>query len=711
MRTPSLRARVVAAGVGVVVLVLIGLDLFLYLRLRADLLRNLDAVLDVRAQVVQGMGTGLQGEALADQLEALGLTATVWTAEGQSFAASPPSPGPGHDVPPSPEEDPTVEREVLLPDGGRAVVYAQRSGVDDALFDLLVLEVFGTLGATALAALLLLHVSEVALRPLTHVAAAARRTAAGQRGERLRPDRPHTRLGQMAAAYDEMLDALEAAIREARATQVRRDQLEERSRQIIETANDAFVAFDAKGLIIDWNGKAERMFGWARREVIGRRLVDTVLPPQLRQATLEGIEQFVTTGHWEVLGRHIQMSALDRDGRVFPVEVTAWATSNGGDPTFNVFVQDITNRRRAEEARYRLAAIVESSEDAIIGSDLEGRILTWNEGAERMYGYRADEVLGEPVDVIVPPERRDEVARYLEDVRLGQPVQHHETVRVTRSGSPIDVALTVSPIRDETGEVVGASTIERDITEQRWMSATLDATLAALESALAEARASEERTRRFLADAAHQLRTPMAGIRACAETLLRGTTPGARDRLLADLVRETSRAARLISSLLQMARLDQGQPLVLQPCDLVAICGDEVERARALAPELDIRVRVLDTPREDPELDANAVREILANLLDNSRRHAVSEIELVVAVNGGVVQVTVANDGPPIPDDMVERVFERFVTLDGTKGSGLGLPIGRGLARAHGGDLVYEDEAFVLRLPATPQMADAARGS
>lgn len=358
-------------------------------------------------------------------------------------------------------------------------------------------------------------------------------------------------------------------------------------------------------------------------------------------------------------------------------------------------------RTEADEAVHRLAAIVESSDDAIIGKDLDGTILSWNQGAERMYGYRAEEIVGRSIYAIVPAERREEVARYLEHVRQGKPIQHHETVRMTRAGALVDVALTVSPIRNERGEIVGASTIGRDITEQRWMAATLDSTLVALENALDEARASEERTRRFLADAAHQLRTPVAGVRACAETLMRGPAPEERDRLLTHLVRETSRASRLVSSLLHIARLDQGAELVLQPCDVVTICDDEADRARTLAPELAVAVRVEGTITPKPEVDANAVREILANLLDNARRHASSMIEVVVTSRETEIEIRVGNDGPPLAGDSVDRVFDRFVTLDGQKGSGLGLPIGRALARAHGGDLTYEDDSFVIRLPLT----------
>ncbi|HVM39163.1 MAG TPA: PAS domain-containing sensor histidine kinase, partial [Acidimicrobiia bacterium] len=384
-------------------------------------------------------------------------------------------------------------------------------------------------------------------------------------------------------------------------------------------------------------------------------------------------------------------------------------TGGAAERTINAFIHDLSERRQAEEARYRLAAIVDSSDAAIIGKDLDGTIVSWNQGAAAMYGYDPEEVIGRPITVIVPSERHEEVQRFLAMVRQGQAVPAHESVRLPKYGPPIEVSLAISPIRDASGAVVGASSIARDITEERWLASTLDSTLVALETALEEARASEALSRRFLADAAHQLRTPMAGIRACAETLLRGPPPSERDRLLADLVRETSRASRLMTALLKMARLDQGEELALAGCDLAELCRDEADRARVLAPELEISVEAGLDAR--PELDANAVREVVANLLDNARRHAARRISVDVARHGDHVELRVTDDGPGVPEGMEERIFERFVSLDSRKGSGLGLPIARGLARAHGGDLVYEAGAFVLRVPLRPLAADGVASS
>jgi signal transduction histidine kinase len=165
------------------------------------------------------------------------------------------------------------------------------------------------------------------------------------------------------------------------------------------------------------------------------------------------------------------------------------------------------------------------------------------------------------------------------------------------------------------------------------------------------------------------------------------------------MVGEMSRAGRLVTSLLTMARLDQGLALVPERCDLVALCSGEVERAAELAPHLEVSLTVARLGDDGREFDVSAVREIMANLLDNARRHARSRIQVAAGCADQMVEIRVVDDGPGLADHQVERAFERFASMDGKGGSGLGLPIARGLARAQGGDLGYEDRAFVLRLP------------
>jgi two-component system, OmpR family, sensor kinase len=241
-------------------------------------------------------------------------------------------------------------------------------------------------------------------------------------------------------------------------------------------------------------------------------------------------------------------------------------------------------------------------------------------------------------------------------------------------------------------------------TELGRLAVAYDRMLDRFEEALAETQAAEERTRRFVDDAAHQLRTPLATIRGSVEALLRETDPRVRDRLLSNLVREAARSNRLLTSLLTMARLDKGRPPELGPTDLGELCRDELERTQSLAPHL--TVAFVDRPDLDGPwlLDDAGTREILANLLDNARRHARSRIEVAGSLveEDGEVELRVRDDGPGIAPEAEGLIFERFATLDGQGGSGLGLPIARALARSQGGELSYRRGVFVVRLPAQP---------
>lgn len=245
---------------------------------------------------------------------------------------------------------------------------------------------------------------------------------------------------------------------------------------------------------------------------------------------------------------------------------------------------------------------------------------------------------------------------------------------------------------------------ERTDTEVGRLAEAYDEMLDALETSLAEAHRSEALARRFLDDAAHQLRTPITGIRACAETMLAGVSPSDSERLLVNLQGETVRAGRLIGSLLNLARPGEGQrpKPAFVPCDVVRLCVDEAARVVVHRPAPNVYVRTAESFPDGArhELEPDALRETLANLLDNARRHAVSRIDVVVDSGDGYLEVRVVDDGPGMSDAMAARCFERFVSLDRKGGTGLGLPIARGLTRAHGGDLRYEHGAFVIHLPA-----------
>lgn len=238
----------------------------------------------------------------------------------------------------------------------------------------------------------------------------------------------------------------------------------------------------------------------------------------------------------------------------------------------------------------------------------------------------------------------------------------------------------------------------RTDTEVGQVSLAFDEVTASLEAAIDEAQAMGELNEAFLADAAHQLRTPVTAIRAAAEVLGMDLDADDRRRALNLLVGQSARVGSLLTGLLRLARLDLGEQPAQQLVDLHTVCCTEVDRFRQVHPELIVELRGGLGSATPIELDPAAMTEALSNLLDNACRHAVGRVEVRIRVEGPTIEVAVSDDGPGIPADQVDRCFARFVSLDGGEGSGLGLPIARAIVEAHGGTLVYDGQAFGIRL-------------
>ncbi len=233
--------------------------------------------------------------------------------------------------------------------------------------------------------------------------------------------------------------------------------------EVIGQAYDAIFLRDSTNAITLWNQGAERTYGYTQAEALGRsphELLKTVPPVPLEEI----YESLRREGFWEGELLHTR-----KDGEQLVVE-TRWATvRDGRGQTTSILeiTRDVTERRRAEARLRQAAAIVENSDDAIISKDVEGVILSWNPGAERLYGYTAEEVVGRPVTILIPEDRLDEEPKILAQIRRGERVDHYETVRRRKDGTLLDVSLTVSPVKDAEGRVVGASKIARDITGRR----------------------------------------------------------------------------------------------------------------------------------------------------------------------------------------------------------------------------------------------------
>jgi len=240
----------------------------------------------------------------------------------------------------------------------------------------------------------------------------------------------------------------------------------ERLRAILETAVEGIITIDDRGLIESANPAAEEIFGYAADEMIGQN-VKLLMPEPYRHEHDGYIKNYHKTGQKKIIGIGREVIGRRKNGLTFPMDLSVSEVKLADRRIFTGFVRDITDRKSAEKSLGHFAAIVESSDDAIVGTTLTGYVTSWNLGAERVFGYSRAEMIGEAILAIIPEERQDEEPRILAKIRKGESVNHYETVRRHKDGHLIYISVTVSPIRDANGQIIGASKVARDISERK----------------------------------------------------------------------------------------------------------------------------------------------------------------------------------------------------------------------------------------------------
>ncbi len=365
-------------------------------------------------------------------------------------------------------------------------------------------------------------------------------------------------------------------------------------------------------------------------------------------------------------------------------------------------------RHLTEEYRARLAAIVDSSDDAIASKTLEGIITSWNRAAEKIFGYTAAEAIGQPITIIIPKDHLFEEEQVIARIIRGEIVDHFETVRRRKDGALIEISLTVSPIRDRTGKIIGASKIARDITAQKV--AERELRLLYIEAEQAN-RAKDE----FLAMLGHELRNPLGAISNAVNLLGHDDREDAVAAQLARdvLPRQIRSLNRLIDDLLDMGRLVTGKILLRKtPLDLSKVVDRVVAAMRASGRFEHHDVSLLLEPAWT-EADEVRIEQIVSNLVGNAVKYtrAGGSIRVSIGLEKGAALLRVEDTGIGIPEDLLPRVFDLFVqgarSLDRTEGGmGVGLSVVRRLSELHGGSVTAfsmgsdRGSRFTVRIPA-----------
>jgi PAS domain S-box-containing protein len=455
--------------------------------------------------------------------------------------------------------------------------------------------------------------------------------------------------------------------------------LQEREGELTDFLQNAVIGMHwvaANGTIL-WANKAElALLGYEADEYIGhhisefhadRPVVEDILQRLDRKEELHDYEARLRCKDGSIRDVRIDSSVFMRDGSFVHTRC---------------FTIDITEKRRIEQAAFRLAAIVESSDDAIVSKDLNGIITSWNQGAERIFGYKAEEIIGQPVTIIIPPELHDDEPRILAKIRAGKRIDHFQTVRVRKNGERIDVSLTVSPVKDRHGNIIGAAKIARDITQQKKLEAALH---------ISERLAS---VGRLAATVAHEINNPLEAITNFI--YLAKQQPGLSEKVQRYLTyadQELARVAHIAQQTLGFYR-DNSQPVPLVVSDVVEDVLTVYER-RLNYKGLNIEKRI------EPGLTICTLRgelkQILSNLVANAIDASKEGGRILIRARASKqfrsacpgIRITVADDGVGISDLHKPSVFVPFFTTKKEVGTGLGLWVTRELLEKKGGHIRF----------------------
>lgn len=483
----------------------------------------------------------------------------------------------------------------------------------------------------------------------------------------------------------------------------------------LSSIGDGVICTDERGCVTFLNPVAEFLTGWSQAMAVGHPLTEVfkIVSEDSTEPTDNPALRALREGTVVGLANHTVL--ISRDGTKRPIDDSAAPIrDDAGNPVGAVLVfRDASDRKASEVALAHLAAIVESSDDAIVSKSLDGIIRSWNSGAQRLFGYSPTEAIGNSITLIIPLDRLDEEREILARISKGERVEHFETVRVARDGRKIDISLTISPIRDSSGRIVGASKVARDITDRRHA-----------EAARVEA---DQRKDQFIALLAHELRNPLAPLRNGLQVIkLAGHDPNAVAQAGEMMDRQLEHMVRLIDDLLDISRITQNKMELRRAAVLLTdVISSAVETVRPAIEKAGHQFTV-SLPKEEIVLDADLTRlaQVFGNLLTNSTKFTSSggQIWLTAERQGNEAVVSVKDTGIGIPTESLPNIFDMFSqvgrSVDPSAGGlGIGLALVKALVEMHGGTVRAESEGpgkgtiFTVRIPALATATDTPEAS
>ncbi|MDB5338017.1 MAG: Histidine kinase [Planctomycetaceae bacterium] len=491
----------------------------------------------------------------------------------------------------------------------------------------------------------------------------------------------------------------------------------EQLRTTLASIGDGVISTDVAGRITNLNSVAESLTGWKHSEAVGQPIeaVFRIVNEESGQTIENSVKRAMQKG--AIVGLANRSVLIAKDGSDRPIDDSAAPIRcKEGEIVGCVLVfRDVTVRNQLERLNeerlvvaQRLSSIVDSSNDAIISKSLDGIIQTWNVAAERLFGHPAEQAIGRHISLLFPSDRLDEEDLIITRLRAGERIEHYDTVRVRSDGQPVQVSLTISPLRDAEGRIVGASKIVRDITERKEMEGKLHQLVAQLSD-------SDRRKDEFLAILAHELRNPLAPIRNGLQVLkMVGDEAATVKEVRSMMERQMSQLVRLIDDLMDVSRITRGKlELRMEQVKLAAVLESAVETSRPLIEETGQELTFI-TPNQQMIVAADPTRlsQVFMNLLNNAAKYSDrgSHIWLTSERQGNEVVVTVKDSGIGINADQLPHIFEMFRQVHSSLaksqgGLGIGLTLVKRLVELHGGSIEARSDGlgqgseFTVTLP------------
>jgi PAS domain S-box-containing protein len=492
----------------------------------------------------------------------------------------------------------------------------------------------------------------------------------------------------------------------------------ERLRITLSSIGDAVVVTDAASGVTYVNPVAENLLGYSLAQAKSRPLgqVFNIVNEYTRRAAENPVERVLREGHIIGLANHTVL--IRPDGTEVPIDDSAAPIHDDTGAIGGVVLvfRNVTERRHAEKAKATLAAIIESSDDAIVSKDLNGRIVTWNAGAERLFGYSEQEVIGQPITLIIPHSHLNEETMILQRIRNGERIDHYETVRQAKNGSLLDISLTVSPIRDGLGNIVGASKIARDITRRKLIEAALSQSQERLRQQAQELEQQLIMSGRLVslgevtASMAHEFNNPLGIIMGFVEDMLSSTDPADPNyRALQIIDEEAKRCRQIVRDLMEYARPRSTEFRSTSIADVIEKTLQLVQNRlykQKIAVEKAIEPELPCIQADSPQLEQVLVN-LYLNAIDAMPEGGKLSVGARMVQTDGMAQmvvVTVADTGFGIAETDLAKIFQPFFTAKKRRGMGLGLPICQRIVKNHGGRIEVKSQqevgsTFIIYLP------------